>query len=404
MSQSRLPGTPSLLRAINDRAALELLLERGPLTRAQLGELTGLSKVTASQLVERLEERRLVPRVGEQAGGRGPNAQLYAVVAEQRVRRRRRGRPAAGGRRLRRHHRRTIARVELSTHDADDPVGVVHAAVVEAADQAGAPWDRVRRVVLGTPGLVDPGNRRHLVRLRPAALAPRPARRAARRPQPAGLVRERREPGRHRRGAHRRRPRRGRLRARLDRPRRRPGRRARRPAAPRRGRRGRRDRLPARAGRPAARLHAGRQPARRQALVPADRQREDGPRPGPRARVPGRLGRPTRSPRRWPADPAARAGARRAGPAGRARRGRGLRRARPAAGGAGRRRRQRRRRGRWPSGCRTRWPGSPRSPRASSPPACPRTRCCRARCSPPSRPPARRSSPPPSAEPRSARA
>src|SRR5258705_3929769 len=80
MSSARLPGTPRLLRALNDRAALELLLERGPLTRAQLGELTGLSKVTASQLVERLEERGLVARVGEQAGGRGPNAQLYGVV------------------------------------------------------------------------------------------------------------------------------------------------------------------------------------------------------------------------------------------------------------------------------------------------------------------------------------
>src|SRR5258705_13968621 len=80
MSSARLPGTPRLLRALNDRAALELLLSRGPLTRAQLGELTGLSKVTASQLVERLEERGLVARVGEQAGGRGPNAQMYAVV------------------------------------------------------------------------------------------------------------------------------------------------------------------------------------------------------------------------------------------------------------------------------------------------------------------------------------
>src|SRR2546423_1313228 len=72
MSSTRLPGTPRLLRAINDRAALELLLDQGPLTRAQLGELTGLSKVTASQLVERLEERGLVARVGEQAAGRGP--------------------------------------------------------------------------------------------------------------------------------------------------------------------------------------------------------------------------------------------------------------------------------------------------------------------------------------------
>ena len=156
MSQPRQPGTPSLLRAINDRAALELLLERGPLTRAQIGELTGLSKVTASQLVERLEERRLVGRVGELAGGRGPNAQLYAVV------------PSSayvigvevGPREVVAASAditgRTVARVEISTEDADDPVGRVHAAVVEAAERAGAPWDRVRRIVLGTPGVVNP--------------------------------------------------------------------------------------------------------------------------------------------------------------------------------------------------------------------------------------------------------
>ncbi|MGC4805206.1 ROK family transcriptional regulator [Micromonospora sp. DT233] len=157
MSATRLPGTPRLLRALNDRAALELLLEQGPLTRARLGELTGLSKVTASQLVERLEERGLVTRVGEQAGGRGPNAQLYAVrpgsayvvgvdVGAERV-------VAAcaditGA---------TAGRVELSTRDTDDPVGVVHNAVVQAASSAGAELAAVRRVVLGTPGLVDPG-------------------------------------------------------------------------------------------------------------------------------------------------------------------------------------------------------------------------------------------------------
>ncbi|WP_112733054.1 ROK family transcriptional regulator, partial [Micromonospora noduli] len=157
MSATRLPGTPRLLRALNDRAALELLLERGPLTRARLGELTGLSKVTASQLVERLEERGLVARVGEQAGGRGPNAQLYAVrpgsahvvgvdVGPDRV-------VAAcaditGA---------VIGRVEQSTRDTDDPVGVVHNAVVQAASSAQAQLSSVRRIVLGTPGLVDPG-------------------------------------------------------------------------------------------------------------------------------------------------------------------------------------------------------------------------------------------------------
>src|SRR5690242_21316299 len=157
MSPPQMPGTPRLLRALNDRAALELLLARGPLTRAQLGELTGLSKVTASQLVERLEERGLVTRVGEQAGGRGPNAQMYAVV------------PATAyvvGVEVGPQHvvaatvditGKISGRVDVSIEDSDDPVRVVHAAVVEAAAAAGAPMARVRRVVLGTPGLVDPG-------------------------------------------------------------------------------------------------------------------------------------------------------------------------------------------------------------------------------------------------------
>src|SRR5258706_1511090 len=156
MSPARLPGTPRLLRALNDRAALELLLSRGPLTRAQLGELTGLSKVTASQLVERLEERGLVTRVGEQAGGRGPNAQLYSVV------------PASAfvvGVEIGPEHATAacaditgtvVGRVQQSIHDTDDPVGVVHNAVIEAARSGRAPINRVRRVVLGTPGLVDP--------------------------------------------------------------------------------------------------------------------------------------------------------------------------------------------------------------------------------------------------------
>jgi predicted NBD/HSP70 family sugar kinase len=156
MVATRLPGTPRLLRALNDRAALELLLSRGPLTRAQLGEMTGLSKVTASQLVERLEERGLVRRVGEQAGGRGPNAQLYAVtpgsahvigvdVGPYRV--------VAACADI---TGQVAGRVEQSVRDTDDPVGVVHSAVVAAAAHAGTDVASVRRVVLGTPGLVDP--------------------------------------------------------------------------------------------------------------------------------------------------------------------------------------------------------------------------------------------------------
>ena len=177
MSATRLPGTPRLLRALNDRAALELLLARGPLTRAQLGELTGLSKVTASQLVERLEERGLVARVGEQAGGRGPNAQLYAV------------RPGSahvigvdvgagtGGGRLRGHHRRDRRAGGAVHRDTDDPVGVVHTAVVQAAEPGGRTAGQRPAGGARHPRSGRSGDRRHHLRLRPAPLAPGAARR-----------------------------------------------------------------------------------------------------------------------------------------------------------------------------------------------------------------------------------
>ncbi|MEH6379076.1 helix-turn-helix domain-containing protein, partial [Streptomyces sp. KLMMK] len=73
------PGTPRVLRAMNDRAALELLVAHGPLTRTRLGELTGLSKPTAAQLLTRLEAAGLVRRTGSVTGRPGPSAGLYEV-------------------------------------------------------------------------------------------------------------------------------------------------------------------------------------------------------------------------------------------------------------------------------------------------------------------------------------
>src|ERR1017187_7010671 len=112
----RRPGTPRLLRELNDRAALELLLTGGPMTRAQVGEQTGLSKVTASQLLARLEGRGLVEAVGGQGGGAGPDRRRpddegtggradgdargprLAIAAPARGARPGRGRGGAGGR------------------------------------------------------------------------------------------------------------------------------------------------------------------------------------------------------------------------------------------------------------------------------------------------------------------
>ncbi|WP_262496111.1 ROK family transcriptional regulator [Nonomuraea sp. SYSU D8015] len=76
-------ATPAMARAINDRLALDLLLERGPLTAPQLRALTGLSRPTVSDLIERLRGGGLIEVMGECGEDRrGPNARLYGLVAD----------------------------------------------------------------------------------------------------------------------------------------------------------------------------------------------------------------------------------------------------------------------------------------------------------------------------------
>jgi predicted NBD/HSP70 family sugar kinase len=150
------PGTPSLLRELNDRAALDLLLGGEMLTRSQISEYTGVSKVTVSQMLTRLEERGLVAIVGEQAGRRGPNAALYSVVPSSAY--------VAGlyvesdlvsaavadvtGRR--------VAEVSGNPNGADDPVELVRGTVERACASAGIEVRRLSALVIGSPGLVDP--------------------------------------------------------------------------------------------------------------------------------------------------------------------------------------------------------------------------------------------------------
>ncbi|MFE9581802.1 ROK family transcriptional regulator [Nocardia sp. NPDC006044] len=157
-TRQTLAGTPSLLRAINDRAALELLLANGPLSRTQIGTLTGLSKPTASQLLGRLEAAGLVVPVGTMAGGPGPNAQLYQVN------------PAAGyvagldvtASRIRIAVAditgRTLAEHEVSTKGwpAAETTARVGAAVAEAVELAGLAEGICCEVVIGIGGALDP--------------------------------------------------------------------------------------------------------------------------------------------------------------------------------------------------------------------------------------------------------
>ncbi|AZM52112.1 ROK family transcriptional regulator [Streptomyces sp. WAC 01529] len=77
-----MPASPSTARALNDRLALGLLQSEGPLTANQLKQLTGLSRPSVADLVERLQDCGLITVVGEAgAQRRGPNARLYGIVA-----------------------------------------------------------------------------------------------------------------------------------------------------------------------------------------------------------------------------------------------------------------------------------------------------------------------------------
>jgi predicted NBD/HSP70 family sugar kinase len=74
-----LGGSSKLLRAMNEAAALGHVLNRGRLTRAELRDLTGLSKPTISDAFKRLTEAGLVTVVGHESGRPGPNAEIYAA-------------------------------------------------------------------------------------------------------------------------------------------------------------------------------------------------------------------------------------------------------------------------------------------------------------------------------------
>jgi predicted NBD/HSP70 family sugar kinase len=152
----RRPGTPSLLRELNDRAALDLLLPGTPLTRTQISEQTRVSKVTVAQMLTRLEERGLVAVVGQQEGGRGPNAALYSVVPSSAY--------VAGlyveldlvSAGVADVTGRVVAEVSVNPNGAANPVELVRGAVERACRSAGVEMSRLSAFVIGSPGVVDP--------------------------------------------------------------------------------------------------------------------------------------------------------------------------------------------------------------------------------------------------------
>ncbi|MGP3948626.1 ROK family transcriptional regulator [Streptomyces sp. 7N604] len=151
-------ASPSTARAINDRLALRLLQEEGPLTAGRLKVLTGLSRPTVADLVERLQGAGLIAVVGEAgAERRGPNARLYGIVADRAylagVDVRTRGVAVSVADLL----GRTLAEASLPVDPAGDKALTVESAAAlleRTAAEAGAP--ELHTVGVGAPGLVDP--------------------------------------------------------------------------------------------------------------------------------------------------------------------------------------------------------------------------------------------------------
>lgn len=148
------PGVPSLLRELNDSAALKHIMQVGGVTRSELAAHTGLSRVTSSQALTRLETLGLISSGGRRSGSRGPAAELYVLAP---------GVGCAVGVALHAHEVRAevadltgevLAAVAFPLDDA--PVaacaGAVRAALFEAGDGLGP----LLEVTVATPGVIDP--------------------------------------------------------------------------------------------------------------------------------------------------------------------------------------------------------------------------------------------------------
>ena len=158
MTSATVPGTPSVLRGMNNRSVIGLFLEHRVLSRSQISELSGLSKPTASQAVTRLEAAGLVTQAGEVSQGRGPSAAGYTLSA---------GRTLGvsidiGARSIRScivdagGEDHPISERSLAmTSAAREPVATVQRAIADACEAAGAAPDAVHSVCLGVQAAVN---------------------------------------------------------------------------------------------------------------------------------------------------------------------------------------------------------------------------------------------------------
>jgi predicted NBD/HSP70 family sugar kinase len=151
----QIPGTPALLRELNERAVLEAIRAGHPISRGEVARRSGLSKPTVSLALASLADAGLVTEVGMTSGRPGRGAALFAPV------------PDAGlvlgldiGGRFVRAAIADLAGTVLAREDRRLRRATTRAALDAAAELHGRLQESVTRPIVaaacGAPAVIDP--------------------------------------------------------------------------------------------------------------------------------------------------------------------------------------------------------------------------------------------------------
>ncbi len=153
------PATPSLVRAINLRTIFDVVHAGGSLSAPEVVRQTGLSRPTVADCMSQLLRLGLIRRSGRARGLPGPGAQLYEVE------------PRAGwvlsldlGREWVRSALSNFTGATVATAAAPTSAATPATVITQLRQMskrltldAGVDLDAVDQVVLGTPGVIRPG-------------------------------------------------------------------------------------------------------------------------------------------------------------------------------------------------------------------------------------------------------
>jgi predicted NBD/HSP70 family sugar kinase len=148
---------PRISRQFSQRAVMEAIVQGGPISRASIAKLTGLSKQTISEIVRDLEDGGWVRETGRTSGHVGRTAVTYELVVD-----------AAfivavdlGGTKVRVAVTDLAGQIVVEDAAPTDPRGGGHLVsqiadmALSAAAKAAVPRAKLRLAVVGVPGAPD---------------------------------------------------------------------------------------------------------------------------------------------------------------------------------------------------------------------------------------------------------